>query len=334
MDISHPTLTHHVLRQKATVPGARGLFSAVLVQLASACKRIAGECRRAGLGSQTGTSGATGHHGDEVKRLDAFANEAICSSFDHSGLAAAIVTEEMEAPYVPLGDASKSAEYVLCFDPIDGSSNIDVNVTVGTIFSVRRRADATRPPRMEDLLVSGRSLLAAGYVLYGPSTVLVLATDRGVDLFTQDPVTGDFLLTDPGLTIPSRGPTYSVNEANSRKWEDPVRRLVESLREGRVGSITGARYVGSLVSDFHRTLLRGGLFLYPGDRKKPEGKIRLLYESIPLSWIAEKAGGRGSDGKTSILDLQPEFVHQRTPYYVGGAEDMADVERLLAGTGG
>jgi len=328
MDNMRFTLTHHILRHQDSHPGARGEYSALLVQIASACKVIGGECRTAGLGAQTGVVGGVGHHGDEVKRLDRFANDAFAHHFDHTGLAAAIVSEEMEEPYLPAGDSSR-ARYVVCYDPIDGSSNIEVDVTVGTIFSIQERADPSRPPRMEDLLRAGTHLLAAGYVLYGPASVLVLATSTGVDAYTQDPVTGDFLLTEHGMRMPSRGPVYSVNEANYRKWEAGPRRLVDALRGGGVGEMKTTRYIGSLVADFHRTLVKGGLFCYPGEVKKPEGKIRILYEAAPLAFIAERAGGAASTGKGRILEVVPRAVHQRTPIFIGGAEDVADAVALL-----
>ncbi len=331
MDGPRPTLTHHILRHQHLHPGARGEFSALLVQIASACKVIGGECRRAGLGSQAGSEGVLGHHGDEVKRLDRFANDALARAFDHTGLAAAIVSEEMEEPYLPAGKESAGARYVVSFDPIDGSSNIEVDVTVGTIFSIQGRADPSRPPRMEDLLRPGTDLLAAGYVLYGPATALVLATANGVDAFTQDPLSGDFLLTGSGLRMPPRGSTYSVNEANFRKWGSPAQRLVTSLRGGGFGEMKTARYVGSLVADFHRTLLKGGLFCYPGEAKKPEGKIRLLYEAAPLAWVAEKAGGAASTGKGRVLEVAPREVHERTPLFVGSVKDVAEAEGILAG---
>jgi fructose-1,6-bisphosphatase I len=323
------TLTHHILRHQGDYPGARGEFSSLLVQIAGACKTIGGECRRAGLGAHTGMTGAVGHHGDEVKRLDQFANDAFSHAFDHTGLAAAIVSEEMEEPYVPAGKGSATAEYIVCFDPIDGSSNIEVDVTVGTIFSIRRRADPSRPPRMEDLLRPGTELLAAGYVLYGPATAFVLAAGASVDAYTQDPVTGEFVLTEAGVRVPPRGPCYSVNESNYRRWAGPARRLVDALRTGGVGKMKTSRYVGSLVADFHRTLLKGGLFAYPGEEEKPEGKIRLLYEAAPLAFVAERAGGAASTGKVPILEVQPTAVHQRTPLFVGGSRDVADALKLL-----
>lgn len=331
MEQFRPTLTHHILRHQHAYPGARGEFSALLVQVASACKVIGGECRRAGLGGQTGSEEDPGHHGDEVKRLDSFANDAFTHGFDHTGLAAAMVSEEMEEPYVPAGEASAEARYIVCFDPIDGSSNIELDITVGTIFSIRNRADASRAPRMEDLLTPATDLLAAGYVLYGPAMVLVLATPGGVDLFTQDPGTGEFLLTEYGLRIPAKGAAYSLNEANSRKWDPPVRALADRLRSGEFGAIRTARYVGSLVADFHRTLLKGGIFCYPGETEKPEGKIRLLYEAMPLAFIAEKAGGAASTGRGRILDVVPAAVHQRTPLFIGSAKDVAEAEGILAG---
>lgn len=324
------TLTHHILRHQGAYPGARGEFTALLDQIASACKVIGAECRRAGLGAQTGMMGVVGHHGDEVKRLDQFAHDAFCHAFDGAGLAAAIVSEEMEEPYFPAGERTAKADYIVCFDPIDGSSNIEVDVTVGTIFSIQKRADATRAPRMEDLLRPGTQLLASGYVLYGPASVLVLATTTGVDVFTQDPVTGEFGLTEHELRIPARGPSYSVNESNHRKWDEPARRLSDRLRAGTVGEMKTSRYVGSLVSDFHRTLVKGGLFCYPGEKEKPEGKIRVLYEAAPLAFVAERAGGAASDGRRRILEVVPREVHQRTPIFIGGRDDVADALRILA----
>jgi len=325
-------LTHHILRhQHGLHAGSRGLFSALLVQIAGACKRIGAECRRAGLGAHAGGTGSVGHHGDEVKRLDAFAHEAFVKAFDHTGLAAALVSEEMETPYLPVGEDLAKADYVVCFDPIDGSSNLEVDGTVGTIFSIRKRADATRAPRTEDLLRPGSELLAAGYALYGPSCLLVLATKDGADLCTQDPETGEFLVTDRDLRMPPRGPAYGVNESNEGKWAPAERRLVAALRGGKVGEIRTSRYAGALVADFHRTLLKGGLFCYPGEEKKPEGKIRLLYEAAPLAFVAEKAGGAASTGKGRILEVVPAAVHQRTPIYIGGRDDVADAVRILAG---
>ncbi len=330
MDNMRFTLTHHILRHQHTHPGARGEFSALLVQIASACKVIGAQCRTAGLGSLMGNSGEVGHHGDEVKRLDKFANDAFAHHFDHTGLAAAIVSEEMEEPYLPAGESAK-ARYVVCYDPIDGSSNIEVDVTVGTIFSIQERVDPARPPRMEDLLRPGTELLAAGYVLYGPATVFVLATGTGVDAYTQDPRTGDFLLTEHGMRIPPRGPAYSVNEANYGKWGPGPRRLVDALRAGGVGEMKTTRYIGSLVADFHRTLVKGGIFCYPGETKKPEGKIRILYEAAPLAFVAERAGGAATTGTGRVLEVEPRAVHQRTPIYIGGSEDVADAVKLLGG---
>lgn len=326
------TLNHHILRhQHGLGTRTRGAFSALLMQVASACKWISAECRRADLGGATGSTGAVGHHGDEVQRLDAFANAAFARTLDHAGVAAAIVSEEMEAPYYPAGEDSSKADYVVCIDPIDGSSNIEVDVTVGTIFSIQKRAEASRAPVMKDLLRAGKNLEAAGYVLYGPACVMVLATGLGVDVCTQDPVTGEFLVTRTKVQIPPRGPAYSVNEANHGKWEEPARRLVDRLRSGGVGEMRTSRYVGSLVADFHRTLLKGGLFCYPGEAKKPEGKIRLLYEAAPLAFVAEKAGGAASTGKGRILEVVPRDVHQRTPLFIGGGDDVEDAVRILAG---
>jgi fructose-1,6-bisphosphatase I len=323
------TLAHHIHRHQGAFPGARGDFSSLVVEIAGACKVIAGECRRAGLAPTAGTTGTVGHHGDEVKRLDAFADETFIRAVGGTGLAAAIVSEEMAEPFLPPGDGPARADYVVCLDPIDGSSNIEVDVTVGTIFSIRKRADATRAPRMEDLLRPGTDLLAAGYVLYGPASVLVLATAAGVDVYTQDPQSGDFLLTQCGLKAPPRGPHYSLNEGNWARWSPATRRLSESLRDGKVGELRSARYIGSLVADFHRTLVKGGLFCYPGEAKKPEGKIRLLYEAAPLAFVAEKAGGAASTGTGRILEVVPKGVHERTPIFIGGRDDVADAVRIL-----
>ena len=326
------TLGHHILRhQHGLHPGTRGLFSALLVQIAGACKRIAAECRRAGLGAHAGGTGTVGHHGDEVKRLDAFAHDAFLDAFAHTGLAAALISEEMEQPCIPEGEGSAKADYVVCFDPIDGSSNLEVDGTVGTIFSIRKRADAARAPRTEDLLRPGTELLAAGYALYGPSCLFVLATKDGADLCTQDPETGEFVVTDRDLRLPPRGSAYGLNESNEGKWGPAERRLAAALRGGKIGEIRTARYAGALVADFHRTLLKGGLFCYPGEEKKPEGKIRILYEAAPLAFVAEKAGGAASTGKGRILDVVPGAVHQRTPIFIGSRDDVADAVRLLQG---
>ena len=328
--MSAMTLTRFIIEQQRQFPGVSGRFTALLEEITIAAKIIGREVNKAGLAQTMGLTGRTNVHGEEVQRLDEFANITIIQALDHTGLLAAMASEEMD-DFFPIPDRHERGPYILVFDPVDGSSNIDVNVSIGTIFSVYRRDDDS-PPQLADFLRPGREQLCAGYIIYGSSTMLVYTTGQGVHGFTLDPTLGEFLLSHQNIRTPERGGTYSVNEGNYNGWSDVVRGYVDS----RKSSGYSARYIGSLVSDFHRNLLKGGVFLYPADGKSPEGKLRLVYEANPLAFIVEQAGGRASNGSESILDLRPSQLHQRTPLVLGSRLDVDDFDVALAGeeTGG
>ncbi len=240
------------------------------------------------------------------------------------------MASEEEDGAIPTPAEYHPGKYVLLFDPLDGSSNIDVNVSIGTIFSIHRRITRNGPGILKDLLQPGRKQVAAGYIIYGSSTVMVYTSGHGVHCFTLDPTIGEFLLLNPDIRTPPTGKYYSVNESNYPRWTPGYRRAVDTLKgvDGK-GNGKNARYIGSLVADFHRNLVAGGVFLYPGDKKSPKGKLRLLYECAPLAYIAEQAGGAASDGVRPILDIEPTELHQRTPLVIGSRDDVALVERTL-----
>ena len=279
--------------------------------------------RRAALAGVLGDTGTINVQGELVQRLDAEGTQVFVDRLRECGRVAALACEELEA-MVHVSDAADHP-YLALFDPVDGSSNIDVGVTIGSIFAIYKRADVATVTEAT-LRRPGREQIAACYTIYGSSTVLVLATAAGVDGFTLDPDRGDFRLTHPDIRIPDKVSCYSVNEGNQDRWTEPMQRAVAELR-GRYG----LRYVGSLVADFHRNLLKGGIFLYPGDVKSPAGKLRLGYEANPLSYVALQAGGAGSNGAESILDLLPQELHQRTPLIVGNADVVSEVNQILAG---
>jgi fructose-1,6-bisphosphatase I len=266
--------------------------------------------------------------GEQQQKLDVFANQALLHCLGLRDSVAALVSEEDEEP-VTFNRSVDTGKYIIVFDPLDGSSNIDVNVNVGTIFSVLRRLPSDRSSDLQaSILQPGYSQLAAGYVVYGPSTVLVYTTGNGVHGFTLDPTIGAFVLTSENMKMPAQGSYYSVNEANASTWPDEYREYVGKLRSGALGRQYSSRYIGSLVADFHRTLLKGGVFLYPPTKDQPGGKLRLLYEANPLAFIAEQAGGMASSGRERILDIKPEGIHQRTPLMVGSKREM---EALIDG---
>ena len=323
------TLSGHLFRRQAMKGSTTGRFSRLFARLDLAARIIAREVNRAGLAGVLGAAGATNVQGEDVQKLDHIGNQVFLDALGDTGLVAAVASEEMEDPYV-YPDAP-DGHYVLCFDPVDGSSNIDVDVTIGSIFSILRVKVGVPPGDPAQFLRPGTDILAAGYVVYGPSTMFVYADDISVDGFTLERSIGAFFLTHPDLKIPEDATTYSVNEANSPKWTPAQQELVARLRRGDVdGPPPAARYVGSLVADVHRTLLKGGLYLYPGEVRKPHGKLRLLYEAAPLAFVVERAGGRASDGTRRILDKVPARLHERTPLYIGSAGPVAAVERDLA----
>ncbi len=323
------TISRHINDQERRHPDATGAFSNLLYDLALAAKIVSREVNQAGLFDLLGSAGETNVQGETVQKLDQFAHEVIYKAMDHAGHLCCMASEECE-DIIAIPDRFPIGEYVLLFDPLDGSSNIDINVSIGTIFSIHRKISSGERGTLEDCLQRGTEQLAAGYVLYGSSTMLVYTTGMGVHGFTLDPSIGEFLLSHPDIRIPDPGARlYSVNEAYRDRWSDEQRRLVDHMKgTGRYS----ARYIGSLVADFHRTLLRGGIFMYPADSKSPEGKLRLLYEAAPMAMLAREAGGRASDGVRDILDIEPQSLHQRTPLFVGSAPLVDLAERFLAGT--
>ena len=320
------TVQQHILQQQQEISEASGRFSWLLSGITLATKMVEAKIRTAGLGDVLGAIGQTNVQGEQQQKLDVFANQALLHCLGLRDSVAALVSEEDEEP-VTFDRSVETGKYIIVFDPLDGSSNIDVNVNVGTIFSVLRRL-----PNGGDLQASilqpGYTQVAAGYVVYGPSTVLVYTTGNGVHGFTLDPTIGAFVLTNEHMKMPEQGNYYSVNEANAATWPDEYREYVGKLRSGALGRQYSSRYIGSLVADFHRTLLKGGVFLYPPTKDQPGGKLRLLYEANPLAFIAEQAGGMASSGRQRILDLKPEGIHQRTPFMVGSKREM---DALLAG---
>jgi fructose-1,6-bisphosphatase I len=283
---------------------------------------IANKVRRAGLADILGATENANVQGEIQQKLDIFANDTIVKAMDHGGRLCAMASEE-EPGIIQIPDGFRCGKYCLLFDPLDGSSNIDVNVPVGTIFSVVHKITRGRHGEMEDMLQPGRRQVAAGYVIYGSSTMLVYTTGQGAHGFTYDPSIGEFLLSHPDIRIPNIPRYLSVNDAYESQWEEPVRSLMRKYRglEGNRKPLS-VRYVGSLVADFHRNLLGGGVFCYPKNARRPNGKLRLLYEANPLAFIVEQAGGAACDGNGRILDLQPTELHQRTPLYIGSKVEV------------
>ena len=327
------TLERHIRDEERKHPGARGVFTRLVSQISLASKIVNAEVNKAGLVEILGLTGHTNIQGEEVQKLDVYANEVFRRALDHTGPVAALASEEMEDPYIVPGELLDEGQYVVVYDPLDGSSNIDVNVSIGSIFSILRRPTKSGPARLEDFLQPGTKQLCAGYIIYGSSTMLVYTTGNGVNGFTLDPSVGEFFLSHPDIQIPPRGKIYSINEGNSATWDERVSRYVAHLKkeDKAAGRPYSARYIGSLVADFHRNLLKGGIFLYPGDKKSPSGKLRLLYECSPMAFIVEQAGGAASDGKGRILEIQPAKLHQRTPLVIGSREDVAEALRFLSG---
>jgi fructose-1,6-bisphosphatase I len=321
------TVQQHILQQQQEISEASGRFSWLLSGITLATKMVEAKIRTAGLGDVLGAMGQTNVQGEQQQKLDVYANQALLHCLGLRDSVAALVSEEDEEP-VTFNRSIETGKYIIVFDPLDGSSNIDVNVNVGTIFSVLRRLTSDTTDLQASILQPGSEQVAAGYVVYGPSTVLVYTTGRGVHGFTLDPTIGAFVLTSENMQMPEQGTYYSVNEANAATWPDEYREYVGKLRSGGLGRQYSSRYIGSLVADFHRTLLKGGVFLYPPTKDQPGGKLRLLYEANPLAFIAEQAGGIASNGQRRILDIKPEGIHQRTPFMVGSKREM---EALLDG---
>ncbi len=309
------TIQQHILKQQQDFAEASGTFSVLLSGITLAAKMIEAKIRSAGLTDVLGAFGAENVQGEQQQKLDVYANNALLHCLGLQDSVAALVSEEDEEPKT-FDRSVETGKYIVVFDPLDGSSNIDVNVNVGTIFSIHRRLAAG--DLNTAILQPGTEQVAAGYVVYGPSTVLVYTTGRGVHGFTLDPTIGAFVLSNEHMQMPERGPYYSVNEANVETWPAGYAEYLAELR----GAGYSSRYIGSLVADFHRTLLKGGIFLYPPTKKQPGGKLRLLYEANPLAFIAEQAGGFASNGHGRIVEVKPQGIHQRTPFMVGSKWEM------------
>ncbi|MEO8193998.1 MAG: class 1 fructose-bisphosphatase [Gemmatimonadales bacterium] len=323
------TIERYIIEQEKLHPEATGELSGLLYDLALAAKMIANKVRSAGLADILGSTDHVNVQGETQQKLDVLANEIIIKAVDHGGRLCALASEE-EPEIIQIPDNFKCGKYCLLFDPLDGSSNIDVNVPVGTIFSVVKKITRGSRGEMEDMLQPGRRQVAAGYVIYGSSTMLVYTTGQGAHGFTLDPSIGEFLLSHPDIRIPSPGRYLSVNDSYERFWSDDVRLLMRHYRglDGGRGGMS-VRYVGSLVADFHRNLLGGGIFAYPSNEKTPKGKLRLLYEANPLAFIVEQAGGAATNGDKRILDIEPTDLHQRTPLYIGSKGDVDLATEML-----
>lgn len=320
------TLSQHVLRQLDSFgPEAQDL-SAIMNRIAFAAKLVSRRLTRAGLVEDAmGFTGRQNIQGESVKKMDQYANDVFITVFQQSGLVCRLVSEEMDnIHYLP--ESCSISRYTLLYDPIDGSSNVDINLNVGSIFSLRRQQGNDSDQEGADLLTPGLDQLAAGYILYGPSTVFVYSLGKGVHAFTLDPSLGEFILASENIRVPDHGSNYSVNEGNFWQWEESFRDYIRYMHrhEGYSG-----RYGGALVGDFHRILMQGGVFLYPGTLKKPEGKLRLLYESAPLAFLVDQAGGKATTGTQPILSVQPESIHMRTPLIIGSPEDVDLVQSFI-----
>lgn len=332
------TVIQHLLTTQKAHPEATGSFTGLLSELIVAAKVISREVNKAGVADILGYAGRENVQGEQVQKLDEFAHKTIIQCMSHSGELCAMASEE-DPDIISISDRFPKGNYVLIFDPLDGSSNIDVNVSIGTIFSVYRRVTPSPlDPTLEDLLQPGSKQVAAGYFIYGSSTMMVYTTGQGVHGFTLLPSVGEFLLSHEDIKIPPRGKVFSVNEGNHDYWSDEVKEAVAYFKSTSGGSkkaYTG-RYIGSLVADFHRNLFHGGIFMYPPDRKdpkKPLGKLRLMCECNPLAFVVQQAGGYASTGFQNILDLRPKELHQRVPLYIGSQEDVSMAERILQGKG-
>lgn len=326
------TVQQHILEeQRRNHPQASGEFSWLLSGITLATKIVAAQVRRAGISADVlGATDSQNVQGETVQKLDVIANQTLLQFLGNRGNVAIMASEENDDPIVVERDRAHG-RYVVVFDPLDGSSNIDVNVSVGTIFSVLRREpdpDCSRDTTA-DVLQPGYKQVAAGYVVYGSSTMLVYTTGHGVFGFTLDPSIGAYLLSHERVTMPDSGTQYSVNEANFEGFPLAYRKFLMQARSGALGRTYSSRYIGSLVADFHRTLLKGGIFLYPPTNSHPKGKLRLLYEANPVAFLAEQAGGMATNGTDRILDIEPTSLHQRTPLIVGSKTEVGHLMRMI-----
>jgi fructose-1,6-bisphosphatase I len=330
------TLESFIAKEQRRYPESRGVFADLLRRVGVASKVISAKVQKAGLLDVLGKQGSKNVQDEEQAKLDVIANEIMKATFHWMPLVGGIATEE-EENYVayPPRAGNEGDRYIVCFDPLDGSSNIDANVSVGTIFSIHRVEGGARLCEEKDFFQPGNKQLAAGYVIYGSSTMFVFTTGHGVHGFTLDPEVGEYVLSHEGIRIPDKCTCFSANEANYPKWDDPTRRFVDHIRsrQDERYAKTSSRYIGSLVADFHRNLLYGGVFMYPADAKTGKGKLRLLYECAPMAMLAEQAGGLATTGKERVLDVVPTQLHQRVPFVVGTKRDVELYIKMVAEAG-
>jgi fructose-1,6-bisphosphatase I len=325
------TLERFILEQEAFHPDATGELTNLLYDIALGAKLIGAQIRRAGLVNILGSASNINVQGEEQQKLDVFANDTLKNALNHTGRVCAMASEEDEE-LIPIPDGYAPGKYTVLFDPLDGSSNIDVNAAVGTIFAIMRRVTTSGQGTLQDVLQPGTAVVAAGYVIYGSSVMMVYSAGHGVHGFTLDPTIGEFLLSHENITTPRTGKYYSVNESNFGRWSVGVQRAVRGFHGDDPARMKGknSRYIGSLVADFHRNLIAGGVFMYPGDSRNAHGKLRLMYEAIPMAFLAEAAGGAGTDGRRRIVTIEPTDLHQRTPLVIGSAEDVEYVATVIA----
>lgn len=324
------TIERHILERQRDFPDASGILTQLLYDIAIAGKLIASHTTRAGLADILGQTGSINVQGEEVQKLDVYAHRTMFQLNDHTGRLAVMGSEE-EDDIIHIPEKYPTGKYVLLFDPLDGSSNIDVNVSVGTIFAIFQRKTESGPGTLEDCLQPGSAVVAAGYIVYGASTMLVYTTGQGVHGFTLDPSIGEFLLSHPNIRLPQTPKYFSANQGYHKRWSEGVQRYTRWL-QGEDGGPSGLslRYIGSMVADIHRNLLRGGVFYYPADAKAPNGKLRMLYEAIPIGFLIEQAGGYASNGRQPICQIQPTELHQRTPVFIGNRDLVEKAEEFIA----
>jgi fructose-1,6-bisphosphatase I len=327
------TLTRHIIDEEHKYPKATGEFTNLMNDLCFAAKRISYYTNKAGLLDVLGETDIINVQGERVRKLDVFAHETMVKSLDHGGNLCCMASEE-EEDIIPIPKEYPIGKYICLFDPLDGSSNIDANVSVGTIFSIYRRiSEDKKPGKVEDCLQPGHQQICAGYVVYGSSTMLVYTTGNGVHGFTLDPSFGEFVLSHPNIRIPEKANIYSVNESNFDYWDDKIKNYIRYVKA--TDEITNrplnSRYIGSMVSDVHRNLLYGGVYLYPSNSKMPNGKLRLIYEANPMAFIVEQAGGSASNGQDDIMKMVPESIHQRVPLFIGCSYDVRMIEEYIKG---
>ena len=326
------TLNEFIIHQQAEFPEATGNFSCLLHHIGIAAKKVNREVNKAGLADILGRSGCENVQGEEQQKLDVYANEAFMEELQASGECCGIASEENEDVTTFHEGLCRNAKYIVCMDPLDGSSNIDVNVSVGTIFSIyRRKSPIGEAVVLDDFLQKGSEMVAAGYIIYGSSTMLVYTVGRGVNGFTLDPSLGEFCLSHPNIKTPASGKIYSINEGNYEKFPVGIKKYIKYCQEkdAKTNRPYTSRYIGSLVADFHRNMLKGGVFMYPSTDSHPNGKLRLLYECNPIAFIAEQAGGLAFSEEGRILDLQPEAIHQRVTFYAGAHDMVMKVKEFL-----